>query len=121
MILPAHDLGSHVAWSPTGIHVILVFELSGDAQVSQMEIARGREDQVFGFDVPMYNFMGMEVLQSQEEAADEELGLNLCKSPSLPYVVAEVTSIQVIHKKIQILPILKGKAHVDQEGMPYFG
>lgn len=69
----------------------------------------------------MDNFILVQVLESDDHVGQEELGLLLRKSPALADVVSQVTPVDVLHQQIQVLPVLKGSDHVDDEGVLELG
>ena len=59
----------------------------------------------------------MQVFQSKQHASNEELGLLLSESLVLGQVVSQVTSSHQVNDKVQVLPIVEGIVHVDEERM----
>ena len=69
----------------------------------------------------MDNLMGVQVFETSEDAGCKKPGLKLGKLMFLADVVPEVASGHQIHEQIQILPILEGLPHVDDELVLDFG
>ena len=63
----------------------------------------------------MDDFLGVHVLQGQEDAGCEEAGLLLVEFVLSADVVAEVASWHKIHDQIEGVSILEGLAHVDDK------
>ena len=59
----------------------------------------------------------MDEVEGGNNASNEELGLLLCKSAFLVYVVAEVAALQQIHAQVKVLSVLKCIQHIDDEVM----
>jgi hypothetical protein len=60
----------------------------------------------------------MQVLQSHYQIRNEEFGLWLSEASSSADVIPQISSINVFHGQVEVLPILEGMADVDKEGMP---
>jgi hypothetical protein len=54
----------------------------------------------------------MQKLKTNEDVGDKEFGLFLSKSPFVAQMIAKVTSIEVVHNEIEMLPILKCVGHI---------
>lgn len=66
----------------------------------------------------MDDAVAVQVIQSYNEVGDEEFSLQFSESSSPADMVPQVSSVHVIHDEVEVLPILKGVVHVDEEGMP---
>ena len=117
MVFTAKNLRCHVARSTAGVLVILLFELSTDAEVSDAEVPLGIEDYVFGFDVAMNYLISVEVFEGYDEISEEELGLDLGESTSASDMITEVSAVYVVHDEIDVLSVLKGVGHIDEKGV----
>ena len=107
MILPAHHLRGHVTGCSTSITTIIRFQLSGNSEVSDAEIALRVQDQVFRFDIPMDHFMFMQKLQSNQYISNKKFGLSLIEISSITNMVSKISAIEVVHDEVEMLPILK--------------
>ena len=71
----------------------------------------------------MDDILRMEIVQPFHNATDDKLymitetitGLLLVKVVLFIYVVTQVAWVEVIHQQVEVLPILEGKFHVDDE------
>lgn len=61
--------------------------------------------------------VAMQVLQSDYQIGDEELGLWFSEASPPADVVTKVSAIDVVHGQVEVFPILEGVADVDEEGM----
>lgn len=107
MILPAHDLRSHVARSSASICTIIRLYYSSYSKVSYSDVAPIVKYKIFWLDVPMNNIVEVQKLKTNEDAGNEKLSLHLFKSSSTSHVVTQVTSNQQIHNEIEVLSVLK--------------
>ena len=57
----------------------------------------------------------MEILETRYEACDKESGGILGESALAANVVAQVATGEVVHDEVEILSILEGVVHVDDE------
>lgn len=115
MVLSAHDLGSHVARGSTGVFLVLWIPNPSNSKISDPEIPIGLKHQVLRLDVSVnYSFV-MHVFKSYDNTSDVESDLLLCEPPVLGNVVSQVSSVQQVHHKVQVLSVLKSVVHVDQE------
>ena len=62
----------------------------------------------------MYDTVFVKVLKG-----DEEFGLKFAKA-SLSADMVKVTAINVVHDEVEVLPVLEGVVHVDEEGVSEF-
>jgi hypothetical protein len=63
----------------------------------------------------MENTVLMNIVQSEEDVSDEELGFCLREGLATADVVAEVASLEEVHDEEDLLSVLKGGKHVDNE------
>ena len=63
----------------------------------------------------MDDVVKMEILQSYQDTGNKELGLIFPKPASAAHVIPEVASNEKVHNQVQVLSILKGICHVDDE------
>lgn len=73
MIHTTHDLRSHVSRSSRGVCCVIRGDVAGDTQVSYADISIRVEDKIFGFDVPVDDVVGVEVIKANKDAGDEKL------------------------------------------------
>lgn len=74
MVLAVDHLRRHVARRARGVPVILRRSDAGHSQICQPEVTSGIKDEVFGFEIAVDDVVAVEVLERQEDAANEELG-----------------------------------------------
>ncbi len=117
MVFTAKDLRRHVARSTACILVILLFELSADAEISDTEVPLGIEHYVFRFDIAMDYLTSVKVFEGYDEISEEELGLDLRESASASDMITEVSAVDVVHDEIDVLSVLKGVSHIDEKGV----
>ena len=89
--LPAHNLGSHISRGPAGLFGVLGVPYPGDAEIGHSQIALVVKDQVFGFDVPVYDALAVDIFQGHCNACHKKPGLVLCELSVFRNVIAEVT------------------------------
>ena len=65
----------------------------------------------------MDDAVAMEVIQPNYEVGNEEFGLQFCESASPADVVSQVSAVDVVHDEVEVLSVLEGVVHVDEEGM----
>ncbi len=97
MVLPAHDLGSHVSWSATGVSTIIWLDQSSNSQICYSEITLFIKYQVLRLNISMNNIIQVQELQTNKYTPYEELSLHLFKSTPISHMVAQVTSNKQIH------------------------
>jgi hypothetical protein len=117
VVFTAKDLRRHVARSTACILVILLFELSADAEISDTEVPLGIEHYVFRFDIAMDYLTSVKVFEGYDEISEEELGLDLRESASASDMITEVSAVDVVHDEIDVLSVLKGVSHIDEKGV----
>jgi hypothetical protein len=66
------------------------------------------------------NFILMEKLEPDKYISKKELGLFLIEESAIAEVVAQVSSIEVVHDEVEVLSILEGVGHIDEKGMGQF-
>jgi hypothetical protein len=112
VVLAEHDFGGHVAGCAAGVVEVLVAVLAGDAEVGESEVSGGVEHEVLGFEVAVDYVFGVQVLEGEEHAADEEFCLGLGEAAAFADVVAQVAAVEVVHYEVQVLAVLEGVGHV---------
>ena len=68
----------------------------------------------------MDNSLGVQVLETKDDASQEKAGNFLSKGLLDAQVIAKVSSITVISDKIEMLAILKGRVYIDHKRMMEF-
>lgn len=91
MVLPAHDLWSHITWSAAGILFIFGIPNSSYAEVCNSDVSFVIEYQIFRLDVPVDYTIIMKIFQTMDDTGCEELGLFLSKPPMLADMVSKVS------------------------------
>lgn len=76
------------------------------------------EDDVLGFDVPVHDHFGVEVVQGHEDGGNHELGLSFSEEGHFGEVVPQISSFHEIHDDVQVVVVLEGIHHVDDELVP---
>ena len=113
MVHLANDLGSHISRCPTSVFSVIRLHLSRDTQISDSDIAALVKDQVFWFEVAVDDFAGVHILEAEDDTSDEESCLDFGEDAVFAKVVSHISSIAVIHDKVEIFPVLEGADHVD--------
>lgn len=108
MVIFADDFRGHVSWGPTGIFCVVRLHLPGDAQIGYPQIPPIIEHKVFRLEVAVDDPAGVEVLESSDNAGEEETGLLLSEFTTIAQVVPEVTPVAVIHNQEKSLSCLEG-------------
>jgi len=119
VILPAHDLGCHIARSTRGVVGVVRSPHSRDAKVCYADVAIVIEKQVLRLDIPMYDSTIMHVLKSNNDTSDEELGFLFVELLFLVLVKAQVASCDEICHEEYVHIIGEGIEHVDQESVSW--
>lgn len=73
VVLPADDFWCHVAWGPRSVHGVRWSPFASYSEVSDVDVAPLVQNEVFWLDVSMQNFKRVNILQSLQNAGDEEL------------------------------------------------
>ena len=63
----------------------------------------------------MQNGVLVEVLEAEQHASDEKLGLHFAKVPILANVVPKVASRHVVDDEVQVVSVFERVVHVDEE------
>lgn len=63
----------------------------------------------------MDDAVAMEVVQPNDEVRNEKFGLQFSESASPANVVSQVSAVDVVHDEVEILSVLEGVVHVDEE------
>ena len=115
MTLPAHNLGSHISRGPAGLFGVLGVPYPGDAEIGHSQIALVVKDQVFGFDVPVYDALAVDIFQGHCNACHKKPGLVLCELSVFRNVIAEVAPGSEVHHQIEVISVLKCELHIHNE------
>ena len=115
VVLSAHDLGCHVAWSSRGILGVLGLPESGDTKISHPEVAIFVKDKVLWLDVSVEDGVLVQVLQTEQHAGNEELSLFLAKTTVSSDMVSEVSTRHHVDDQVKVLSVFKSVVHIDQE------
>jgi len=67
---------------------------------------------ILRLDIPMYNPLPMQILQSQQDRPDHKLNLSLGKNRHLRDMIPQISTLHQIHQNVQILFILECRYHV---------
>lgn len=57
----------------------------------------------------------MHILQTDNDICYKKFGFSFVKETFVAKMISQISSIKVVHNKIQMLAILKGISHVNQE------
>ena len=68
----------------------------------------------------MKYFHLMNVLDSNDNASNQEFSLLLCKFLDSSNMIAQITSSQQVHYKIQTVPVVEGEMHISDKLMLKF-
>lgn len=77
--------------------IVLLFELSTNSKISDAKISIRIKDDVLRFDIAMYYLVSMKVFEGYDKIGEEEFGLDLCESASPSDMIAEISTIDIIH------------------------
>lgn len=61
----------------------------------------------------MNDSMPMKVFQGDDDIRNEKFGFFLIKELSISEMVSQISTIEVIHDHIQVLPVLKSINHIN--------
>ncbi len=122
MVHPANNLWGHVSRCPTGFLCVVLFSLSSDSEVSNSSITIFLKHNILGFQVPVNNVAGVNILQGQDNAADHKLcsknintSLVFIKILIEAHMISEISTSQILHNQVQIVPVLEVVARVYYE------
>ena len=115
MILSAQDLWGHVPWSSTGLIWVLLFIFASDSQISNPYIAVDVKHEVFRLYISVYNIVAMKILKSEHYTGCKIFYLFLIEYFFFIYMISQVSSVQPIHYKVQVLKILEGNNYIHQK------
>jgi len=59
----------------------------------------------------------VEVLEAEDHAGNKKLGLLFVEAALLANVEAEVAAVHQVNDQVEVVPVLKGVLHVDEEGV----
>jgi hypothetical protein len=62
-----------------------------------------------------------EILQANYKIGNKKFGLKFSKSSSTANMISQVSTIHIIHDQVQMLSVLEGIVHINEEGMLNFG
>jgi hypothetical protein len=111
----ADDFRSHVSWGSTRILCIVGLDLPRNAKISHPQIASIIKDQILRFQITMDNFTSVHILETEHDAGEEKAGFLLLELAFIAEVVAQIASVAVVHDQVEVLAVLEGADHVDQE------
>ena len=115
VVLPAHDLGCHVAGRSARLARVIGREYARDAEVGQAQVSLVVEDEVLWLDVAMNYQLVVHGLERVHQAGDEEAG-HLHRELTLSSdVVSQVTAEEQVHDEVEIHVVLEGVVDVDDE------
>ena len=117
MILSAHHFGSHVARSSTCVSAVVGLDYPCDTQIGGSKVTLVIKDQVLRLDISVDDVVEVEILKTDQNGSDEEFCFHLLEAPSAAHMVAEISSDQEIHDEVEVLSVLEGVGHVDDERM----
>lgn len=115
MSLSTHDFRSHISRSSRSVTRIICLLFSSYPQISHPNIPITIQNKVLRLNIPMYNLIIMQVFQPQKDTCHKKPCLFLIKPPLPTYMIPQVSSTQIIHHQIKIIPILKSLAHINQK------
>lgn len=73
MVLTAHDLWSHIAWSSRRVLGVLRIPSSCNSQISYSQIAAFVKNEILGLDISVQNGVLVQIFQAKKHACDEKL------------------------------------------------
>lgn len=85
---------------------IVALERLRRAQIYQIHLSLVVDYRVFGFDVPVDDIFGVQVLHSKQQRPEVEPGDDFVQYPDFPDSLEHLYSIDVLEQKINVLPIL---------------
>lgn len=115
MVLLAEDLRRHVAGSATCFFGVVFLVKPGDSEVSDSEVPILVEHDVLRLDISVNYAFLVEVVESLQQAHHEELGLFFGEFTLFVYMVPQVSPVQQVHAHVEVLSVLVGEVHVDEE------
>ena len=71
------------------------------------------QHQILWLDIAVDDLVLVHVFQTDEDVGDEELGLFFTESALVAQVVPQVAPVEVVHDKVEVLPVLESCGHVD--------
>jgi hypothetical protein len=117
MGLSAHYLRSHVSWCPRCIIFIILFIFPGNPHIRYPRIPKFIKHYILRLNIPMNDFIIMQVFQSKKDTADKKLSL-LLSEPSLhTNMKPQIPSTHIIHHQVKVFPVMEGNKHIDNELM----
>lgn len=120
MISLTDDLRCHISRSSTCILCVVWLDLPRNPQICDSQVATIIKHQVFWLEITMDNLAGMHVFEAEHDASQKEASFFFFEFSAIAQMVAQISSIAVIHHKEQVFPILERVDHVDQKGILQF-
>ncbi len=117
VVLPVDNFRRHVTWCTASVWIVLGTHCSGYSKVSYSYISFIINNEILRFDIPMYDAIGVEVLESDDDADSKKPDYLLFEELVLTDMVTEVSSRHEVHNKVEVFSILKGKHHIHKEGV----
>lgn len=65
----------------------------------------------------MNNFIGVDILESNEDVDCDEPDFLFSEAVLVADVVSQVATSEVVHDEVEVLMVLEGAFHVDEEGV----
>ena len=120
-LLSGQDLRSSVKGrSEAASSQIGAYQLLADAEVHYLEEPLLGDQDVGRLKVAMDNSLGVQVLETNDDAGQEKAGNFLSKFLLDAQVKAKVSSVAVISDKIEMFAVLKGRVYIDHKRMMEF-
>lgn len=116
VVLPLHHFWSHIAGGPRSVLCVFRPKDARNAEVCYSEVALAIQNKVLRLYVSVNHIFGMYVFQALNQTGYKELCLLLIEPASAADVVPQVAASEVVHHQVQVVFVLKGVVHVDNEG-----
>lgn len=84
MILPLHNLRSHISWCSRCVFLVLSFHSPRDAKISNSQVALLVKNEILRFEISVDYVLFVEVLKGEDKTRNEELHLLFTKPSPLP-------------------------------------
>lgn len=121
MVLLENDFWSHITRSARSLVRVLSLVGLGNAEVSHLDVALIVEYQILRLDVSVDDVVGVNVLQSDGQTSNNELGLVFVELDALANVVAQVAAHHEVADQVDVFLVLEGVHDVHDEGMLQLG
>jgi len=115
MVLPAHDLGSHVARGAACLARVVRRQDPCHTEISQAQIAFVVKDEIFRLDVSMDNELCVHCLKCVDQAGDKEAGYLHRELAFSGDMIPQVSPQEQIHHQVKVHCVLEGEVHVHDE------